>query len=83
MGVLIIAMTRDEASVFLFKNPCLLYWLILVVTCFLFCFQGKNILLAQYIFAFLYVLNLGLVFRILGKFRKYIAAYQRSNDGQS
>ena len=33
-------------------------------------FQGQNILVAQYIFALLYVLNLGLVFRILGKFRK-------------
>jgi hypothetical protein len=32
--------------------------------------QGQNILLAQYIFALLYVLNLGLVFRILGKIKE-------------
>jgi len=32
--------------------------------------QGKNVLLAQYIFAALYIINLALVFRILGKTRK-------------
>merc|ERR1719445_2102552 len=32
--------------------------------------QGSNIMLAQYIFAILYVINLGLVFRILVRTRK-------------